>query len=221
MNLDYCRIESPVTGRVGVRLVDAGNLVSTTDTGGIITVNQLAPMAVTFSVPQADFQRLAQASGGFRQPLATQAFSQDTGELLGAGELTVADNHVDSATGTVEMKARFPNSDGKLWPGQFLNVRLTLDTLRAALVVPRAAVLHGPQQTYVYVVDAGHKAAIKPIIVTLVQDGLAVIASGLASGDAVITDGQLGLRPEMAVSVRATAPSNTPASVSAATPPRA
>jgi multidrug efflux system membrane fusion protein len=203
VNLDYCRITSPVTGRVGVRLVDAGNLVATTDSGGIITVNQLVPMAVTFAVPQADFQRLSDASEGFRRALSTQAFSQDSGENLGSGELTVADNHVDPSTATVQMKARFPNTDRKLWPGQFVNVRLTLKVLHGSLSIPNAAVIHGPQQTFVYVVGPDHRAAVRPVTVVMVQDADAVIAAGLSPGDSVITDGQMSLRPGSEVIVHA------------------
>ena len=205
VNLDYCRISSPVTGRVGVRLVDAGNLVATTDSGGIITINQLVPMAVTFSVPQADFQRLSDVSEGFRHPLAAEAFSQDTAAPLGSGELTVADNHVDPATGTVQMKARFPNPDRKLWPGQFVNVRLTLKVLPGALIIPSGAVNRGPQQTFVYVVGPDHIAQVRPITVTLIQDATAIVGSGLRPGENVVTDGQMSLRPGLSVVVRSSA----------------
>ena len=118
VNVNYTRIVSPVTGRVGVRLVDAGNLVSINDTTGIITINEVTPIAVTFTVPQGDFQRLANLSNGFSKPLATQALSQETGAPLGMGQLNVTDNHVDPSTGTVQMKARFPNADRKLWPAR-------------------------------------------------------------------------------------------------------
>jgi len=205
VNLNYCRINSPVTGRVGVRLVDAGNLVATTDANGIITVNQLTPIAVTFAVPQADFQRLSDATQAFRQSLATQALSQDTGELLGAGELTIADNHVDPSTGTVQMKARFPNDDRKLWPGQFVNVRLTLQVLHDALIIPSAAVMHGPQQAFVYIVSPDRKAVVRTIAVISTQESNAIIASGLVAGESVVTDGQMSLRPGSDLNVRATA----------------
>jgi membrane fusion protein, multidrug efflux system len=205
VNLGYCTISSPVTGRVGVRLVDPGNLVSPTDTSGIITVDQLQPIAVTFSVPQGDFQRLRQASGSgmFDRPLTTQAYSQDTGTLLGSGELSIADNHVDPNTGTVELKARFPNSDDKLWPGEFVNVRLQLSVLHDVVTIPNAAVNHGPDQTYVYVIGSDSHVALRPIQVTMVQDARAVISSGLQVGDEVVTDGQMDLKPGSLVAVRA------------------
>jgi multidrug efflux system membrane fusion protein len=210
VNLGYCRIRSPVTGRVGVRLVDAGNLVSTVDTSGIITINQMVPMAVTFSVPQAELQRVLAASIGFSRALPTDAFSQDTGALLGHGEVGIADNHVDSATGTVQMKARFPNPDGKLWPGQFVNVRLNLNVLPKALVVPASAINPGPEGPYVYTIDSAGKAAVHSVTVTLIQDAQAVIAAGLHAGDLVVTDGQMALRPGRAVSYDAAAKTPQP-----------
>jgi membrane fusion protein, multidrug efflux system len=138
VNLDWCRITSPIDGRAGVRLVDPGNYVTTSAATsftsgasgttsspiGIVIVNQIEPIAVTFWVPQGDFQRLSEVSDGFRKPLATQALSQDTGASLGTGELTIADNKVDPTTGTVKMKARFDNAGALLLPGQFVNVRL-------------------------------------------------------------------------------------------------
>jgi membrane fusion protein, multidrug efflux system len=205
VNLNYCTIRSPATGRVGVRLVDAGNLVATTDSGGIITINQLVPMAVIFSVPQADLQRVSDASNGFRLSLATEALSEDTNETLGSGEVSIADNHVDPSTGTVQMKARFPNLDRKLWPGQLVNVRLMLKTLHGATIIPSAAINRGPQQTFVYLVGPDHRAVVRPVTVTLVQDSNAIIASGLHIGDIVVTDGQMSLRPGLTVIVSKTA----------------
>ncbi len=202
VNLDYCTIRSPVTGRVGVRLVDAGNLVATTDSGGIIIINQLVPMAVTFSIPQAELRRVSDASNGFRRSLAIEAFSQDTDEPLGSGEVSIADNHVDPSTGTVQMKARFPNLDRKLWPGQFVNVRLTLKILHGAMIIPSTAINRGPQQTFVYLVGPDRIAVVRPVTVTLVQDSNAIIASGLHIGDIVVTDGQMSLRPGLTVMIR-------------------
>lgn len=206
VNLAYCRITSPVTGRVGVRLVDAGNLVGTSDTNGIITINQLEPIAVVFSVPQADFQRLSDASDAFSRSLATQAYSQDTGVLLGAGELTVADNHVDASSGTVQLKARFPNTSRKLWPGQFVNVRLTLKVLHNVMMIPSTAVNRGPEQTFAYVIGADRKVSVSPITVASIEDTKAVIAAGLQPGQTVVTDGQMSLKPGSTVIVREPAP---------------
>ncbi|HTV78605.1 MAG TPA: efflux RND transporter periplasmic adaptor subunit [Steroidobacteraceae bacterium] len=202
VNLNYCRITSPVTGRVGVRLVDAGNLVATTDSGGIITINQLTPIAVTFALSEEEFHRLSQASDAFAHPLSTLALSQDTGEPLGTGELVVADNHFDASTGTVQMKARFANVNGNLWPGQFVNVQVTFGLRRGVITVPNSAVNHGPQTTFAYVIGTDHKVTVSPITVELVQDSTAVIASGLRPGETVVTDGQMSLKPGSTVIVR-------------------
>jgi membrane fusion protein, multidrug efflux system len=194
INLRYCRIVSPIDGRVGVRLVDPGNIVSTAMTTGIVSVNQINPIAVTFTVPQGDFQHLAQVSDGFRQPLTTVALSQETGESLGQGVLSIADNHVDPATATVELKARFENPGRTLWPGEFVNVRLTLQTLSGVVTVPAAAVNQGPSGAYVYLVGPDDKAVMRQVVVTTTQDNIAVIQSGVRAGDLVVTDGQMTLR---------------------------
>ncbi len=201
VNLRYCRITSPVTGRVGVRLVDPGNIVSTADTTGIVIVNQISPIAVTFTVPQGDFQRLSDVSNGFSRPLLTTALSQETGEPLGTGELSIADNRVDPSTGTVALKARFPNEGRKLWPGQFVNVRLTLQTLAHATVIPAAAVNQGPRGPFAYVIGPDNKAVMRPLVVAANQDSLVAVASGLKPGETVVTDGQLSLKPGATVNV--------------------
>jgi multidrug efflux system membrane fusion protein len=208
VNLGWTRITAPISGRLGVRLVDPGNLVSASDTTGIVTLDQVEPIAVTFTVPEGDFQRLADLSNGFRTPLATEALSQETGAPLGTGDLSIADNHVDPSTGTVTLKARFPNADHRLWPGQFVNVRLTLNTLRAAVVVPAAAVNQGPRGPYVYAVGGDGKAVMRPVRVAVTQGDLAVIAQGLSAGDTVVTDGQLTLKPGAAVKARQAAVPN-------------
>jgi membrane fusion protein, multidrug efflux system len=195
VNVRYCRITSPVDGRVGVRLIDPGNVVTTATTSTIISVNQIQPIAVTFTVPQGDFQRLVSASAGFSRPLVTQAASQETGADLGSGELVVADNHVDQATGTVAMKARFPNPTRQLWPGQFVNVNLTLQTLAKATTVPAAAVNQGPKGAFVYLVGTDNKVVAQPVTVLTTQGAIAVIDKGVVAGQTVVTDGQMALKP--------------------------
>ena len=194
VNVGYCRIASPVSGRVGVRLVDPGNVVSTGLSTGIVSVNQVEPIAVLFTVPQGDFQRLSAVSGGFSRPLVAQALSQETGADLGSGELLVADNHVDQATGTVQLKARFPNLGRQLWPGQFVNVKLTLETLRNAITVPSAAVNQGPNGAYVYLVGPGDKAINQPVNVVATEGPTTVVQGGLKAGQLVVTDGQMSLK---------------------------
>jgi multidrug efflux system membrane fusion protein len=202
VNVNYCTITSPVSGRVGVRLIDPGNLVSTTDATGILVVNQLSPIAVTFTVPEGDFQRVLTLSDGFRTPLKTEAYSQESGVLLDTGALTVADNRVDPATGTVQMKARFMNAKQTLWPGQFINVRLTVQTLKHVVAIPAPAVNEGPAGPFAYVVGPDRKAKPRPITVQVTQDGVAVIQKGLQAGETVVTDGQVSLSPGATVTVR-------------------
>jgi membrane fusion protein, multidrug efflux system len=221
VNLDWCRITSPIDGRVGVRLVDPGNLVSasgsvsntpataaptnasspaatatngSTSGSSIVIVNQIKPIAVTFTVPEGDFQRLAAVSDRFRKPMTTRAFSQETGKLLGQGELSIADNRVDPNTGTVEMKAQFPNADESLWPGEFVNVSLTLQTLHNATTIPITAVNRGPGGTFAFVVGKDKKVSVRPVTVAWTEGSTAVIGAGIRPGEIVVTDGQMILK---------------------------
>ena len=201
VSLGYTRIDAPVSGRVGVRQVDAGNIVSTGDTAGIVTINQISPIAVTFTLPQGEFQRLSQASEGFRNPLVTEAFGQESGELLDTGELVVVDNRVDPSSATVQLKARFANAQHRLWPGQLLNVRLTLQTLHNALALPTIAVNQGPKGPFAYVIE-NDVAVMKPLVVDVRQDEITTVKAGVQPGDTVVIEGQGSLRPGAKVSVR-------------------
>jgi len=133
--------------------------------------------------------------------MPAEAFSQETSQSLGMGQLSIADNHVDQTTGTVELKAQFPNTAKTLWPGQFINVRLTLQTLPNAITIPAAAVNQGPKGAYVYVIGAGNKVSLQPVTVTSTQDTTAIIQSGLSAGESVVTDGQMSLKPGMTVAI--------------------
>jgi multidrug efflux system membrane fusion protein len=201
VNLVRTRILAPISGRVGVRLIDPGNIVSPTDTSGIVTIDQLAPIAVVFSLHEDDFHRVAAASGSFQRALPVRAFSQETGEPLGTGTLALTDNHVDPATGTVQMKASFANAGHELWPGQFVDVRLVLQTIRQAVTVPETAVNRGPDGPYAFVIVKG-KAVQRPVTGVRVQDGVALVQRGLASGETVVVDGQLTLKDGSKVRVR-------------------
>lgn len=158
-----------------------------------MVINQVQPIAVTFSVPQGEFQRLVEASDGFRRPLPVRALSQETGELLDTGALTIADNRVDQSTGTVELKAKFSNPGKRLWPGQFINISLGVQNLPNAIALPLAAVNRGPKGQYVFVIGADHKVVMRPIAVLSVQGQEAVIKSGVNAGDMIVTDGQMVL----------------------------
>jgi multidrug efflux system membrane fusion protein len=217
VNLNYTRILAPVAGRVGVRHVDAGNVVSTNDTAGIVTINQISPIAVTFTVPQGEFQRLSQVSDGFRKPLITEAYSQESGQLLDTGELVVVDNRVDPTTATVQLKARFINIERRLWPGQLLNVRLTLQTVRNVLSLPTVAVNQGPKGPFTYVVK-DDTAVMRPLQIELRQDEITVVSSGVEAGDTVVVEGQGSLRPGAKVAVRR--PAESVAADPGSQPPR-
>jgi len=221
VNLNWCRIVSPIGGRVGVRLVDPGNLVSangsisntpsttaatnnsgsTTGGAGIVVVNQIEPIAVTFTVPEGEFQNLSDLSDGFSKPLAATAMSQETGAVLDSGELSIADNKIDPSTGTVELKARFPNVDRHLWPGQFVNVTLTLQTLFNVTTIPEAAVNRGPNGSFLYIVEPGNKVSARPVKVGWTEGTMAVISAGLRPGETVVTDGQMILKAGSVVRV--------------------
>jgi multidrug efflux system membrane fusion protein len=221
VNLGWCRITSPIAGRAGVRLVDAGNLVSAsgsvgstpstassantssatgnTNTGSsggssIVVVNQVQPIAVTFTVPEGEFQRLAELSNNFHKPLDTSAFSQETGAKLGAGQLSIADNRIDPGTGTVELKARFANEQRLLWPGEFVNVQLTMQVLHNATTIPATAVNRGPNGSFAFVVGKDKKAVVRPIVVAWTEGATAVISKGIEPGEVVVTDGQMILK---------------------------
>lgn len=227
VNVGWCSIVSPVDGRVGVRLVDPGNLVSaggsvsntpataaatnmSSSTGnggsGIVTINQIEPIAVTFTVPEGDFQQLQDLSHGFEQALVTKAFSQENGALLDSGQLNIADNHIDPATGTIELKARFPNTERHLWPGQFINVQLTLQTLHHVTTIPVTAVNRGPNGSYVFVVGTGNKVSLHPITVGWTQGDTVVVKSGVKPGDILVTDGQMILKAGSLVRIASPGP---------------
>jgi multidrug efflux system membrane fusion protein len=202
VNLGYTRITSPIAGRTGVRLVDPGNVVTAGTTTGIVIVNEIDPIAVTFTVPQGDFQRLSEMSDNFRRPLATTALSQETGAVLGRGELSIADNRVDPNTGTVALKARFPNPGGKLWPGQFVNVNLTLQTLHNVTTVPAVAVNQGPAGSFVFILGSNGRAVMRPVKLGWTEGAVAVIDQGVRPGETVVTDGQMTLKSGALARVR-------------------
>jgi multidrug efflux system membrane fusion protein len=186
-------------------------VVTAGTTTGIVIVNQIDPIAVTFTVPQGDFQRLSELSDDFHRPLVTTASSQETGAVLGRGQLSIADNKVDPNTGTVELKARFPNPGGKLWPGQFVNVNLSLQTLRNVTTVPAAAVNQGPSGSFVFILGSNGRAVMRPVKVGWTEGAVAVITQGVQPGDLVVTDGQMTLKSGSLARVRQAPAANAPA----------
>jgi multidrug efflux system membrane fusion protein len=184
--LNYCTLTAPFDGRVGIRLLDPGNLIHATDLTGIVLLTQIRPIAVLFSLPQ---QQLSLVNKAFAQgPLAVEAVG-DNMTVLDQGALQVVNNQVDQTTGTVQLKAEFPNRQLQLWPGQFVNVRLLVDTLRGAVVVPTAAVQRGPNGPFVYMLKSDSTVTIQFVSIAQQDELHAVIANKLAVSDRIVTSG--------------------------------
>lgn len=209
--LGYTNIVAPIAGRTGIRQVDEGNIVGTSDTTGIVTITQIKPISVLFSMPQQDVNRINNAFA--KGALAVEALGVDNKTVIDRGVLQVVDNQVDPATGTVKLKAEFPNAEMQQWPGQFVNVRLVIDTLRQAIVVPTASVQRGPAGTFVYVVGEGEQAKIRPVTVAQQDDSRAVIASGLDGSERVVTSGFVRLTDGATVAVGEPGQQNVPLGV--------
>jgi multidrug efflux system membrane fusion protein len=185
--LSYTKVIAPISGRTGIRQVDEGNIVRASSATALVTLTQVKPISMFFSLPQ---QNLAQINKAFSAgPLAVDALGPDNATVTDRGTLQVVDNQVDQTTGTVKLKAEFPNPDLQLWPGQFVNVRLLVDTLRGAIVVPTASVQRGPNGTFVFLVQNGDTVTVRVVTTTQQDDKQTVIASGLQVGDQVVTTG--------------------------------
>lgn len=201
LQITYCRITAPVSGQVGLRQVDPGNMVRASDAAGLLVVNQLSPINVLFTLPEDQLPRvLARLREGAK--LRVDAYDREQSRMLARGELASLDNQIDPATGTVRLKATFANTGGELYPNQFVNAKLLLDVLKDAVVVPAAAVQRGQQGTYVFVVSAEGVANTRPVSVGEAGDGQSVILSGLAAGEKVVVDGAERLRDGAQVEVR-------------------
>ena len=188
LQLSYARVVAPISGRVGLRQVDAGNMVTGTETNGLVVITQVEPISVVFSIPQDDLPKvIKRMSSGDRLPV--KAFDRTQQNLLATGTLVSVDNLIDPATGTIKMKAEFPNTDGQLFPNQFVNARLELDTLRNVVTVPSSAIQRGSQGLFVYVVKANRTVALRPVTLGPADSQRLTIASGLEPGELVVVDG--------------------------------
>jgi multidrug efflux system membrane fusion protein len=201
LQLDYCRITAPISGRIGLRLVDPGNIVRANDAAGLAVIAQFHPIAVVFTVPQDEIVRVqrALATNG---KLSVDAYNRDFQTKLASGSLLALDNQVDSSTGTVRLKAVFPNDDDTLFPNQFVNARLLVETIRGATVIPMAAVQHGPKSTFVYVVQPDSTVELRPVITGATQGDQVAIVSGLVPNELVVTTGIDKLNNKAKVAVR-------------------
>jgi membrane fusion protein, multidrug efflux system len=197
--LGYTKIIAPLTGRAGLRQVDQGNIIHAADATGLVIITQLQPIAVQFSLPQQQIVRVNAASG--KGVLAVDVFGNDGTTVVDTGKLTGIDNQVDPTTGTLKLKAEFPNANFQLWPGQFVNVRLKVETISQAVVIPTSAVQRGPAGTFSYVIGDGDIVAAKPVVVTQQNETDAVIASGISASDRVVTTGFANLSDGAKVSI--------------------
>jgi multidrug efflux system membrane fusion protein len=213
-NLDYTSITAPSDGRIGMRLVDPGNLVRASDQGSIATLVRTQPLAVIFTLParSLDDVRDAQARGA----VEVTAFDQDNRKMLGNGQLLLIDNLIDPATATIRLKAMFPNADEKLWPGEFVNARLLVETRAGALTVPSTAVQRGPDGLFAWVVSDNKVAQPRKIEVGPGTGDVTIVTSGLKEGERVVTDGQYKLQKDSPVSITNAAPTSAPARIGSA-----
>jgi multidrug efflux system membrane fusion protein len=189
LQLTYCRITSPLSGRVGLRLVDPGNIIHATDATGLVVITQVQPIAVVFALPQ---DQLPQVYDKLRKgvQLTVDAFDRDNTYKIASGKLLTIDNQIDLTTGTYKLKSLFDNKDNELFPNQFVNVHLLVDMKRGLTTVPVPAIQRGPQGTYVYVVGQGNTVNIRQVTVAQTTGNTAGISAGLKQGEVVVTDGQ-------------------------------
>jgi len=216
VQLGYTTITAPIGGRTGARLVDAGNIVHASDAGGLVVINQIDPITAVFTLPEDAVQQINDAMKRSHQPMLVEAFARDSDRQLAAGTLVLVNNQIDSTTGTVQLKASFVNPQHRLWPGQYVNIRLVLGVQPQALTVPASAVLRGQDGLYAYVVDPDGKTVHSHAIqVGQVQDNVAVIDGGLAAGQRVVVDGHYKLKQGSQV-VEAARAASAPASAAVA-----
>jgi multidrug efflux system membrane fusion protein len=208
VQLGYTTITAPIAGRVGFRLVDKGNIVHASDAQGVAVITQLQPIAVVFTAPEEELPRII---GALRSgPLPVTAFTSDGKTELDKGTLALVDNQVDTTTGSIRLKGKFANPEFKLWPGLTVATRLQIETLKNVVVVPDIAVQRGPDGLFVYVVSADNKLALNKTVVGVMQDGMAVVTTGLEAGQRVVTSGSYRLQPGTLVEIRhSEEPNNT------------
>jgi multidrug efflux system membrane fusion protein len=221
LQLTYARVTAPISGRLGLRQVDPGNIVRASDANGLVVITQLQPITVVFTLPQDQLPSVMNRLGsGDRLPV--EAYDREKKARLAQGVLLTVDNQIDPTTGTVKLKAEFPNTDGALFPNQFVNVRMRLDTLRDVTTIPTAAIQRGSQGTFVYAVTAGHTVALRPVKLAAIEGDNAMVESGVAPGDLVVVDGADRLREGTKVELieRGAGTRDAPAGAEASASPR-
>jgi multidrug efflux system membrane fusion protein len=216
LQIVYSHVTAPISGRVGLRLVDVGNIVHATDSTGLLVITQLQPIAVIFSLPQDQLPQVASRLQRGEQ-LLVDAYDRDDTTKIESGKLLTIDNQIDTTTGTYRLKAVFDNTKNELFPNQFVNVHLLVDTKKNVVLVPTTAILRGPQGTYVFAVGSDNKVKIHVITLAEANGNITGIASGLNPGDVVVTDGQDKLQDGSKVEPRQSSAPSAPAGKSAAT----
>jgi multidrug efflux system membrane fusion protein len=188
LQLTYSHVTSPIEGRVGLRLVDPGNIVHASDSNGMLVITQVRPISVVFTLPEDNLPQVV--SQMRNRSLQVEAYNREDNTKLADGKLETIDNQIDQTTGTIKLKAVFPNQDLSLWPNQFVNVRLLLSVRTNAIVIPSAAIQNGAQGSFVYVVNHGNTAEVRPVQVDFSEGNISVIRQGLSAGEQVVVDGQ-------------------------------
>jgi membrane fusion protein, multidrug efflux system len=214
LQLVYCNITAPFTGRVGLRQVDPGNIVHAADTNPMLILTQLQPIAVIFTLPEDQLPTVAQHMKN--STLLVEAYSRDNETKLATGKLQTIDNQIDPTTGTAKLKAVFDNKDDQLWPNQFVNANLLLETRKNSTVLPTAAILRGPQGAFVYLVKADKTVEARIVTLALTQGTTTAVSGGIKPGDTVVTDGQDKLQTGSSIEPRSAVPNNAAGGGSAA-----
>jgi len=196
--LDYTQVTAPISGRTGMRQIDVGNIVRASD-GGIVVITEVQPISVVFTLPQQELPGIHRAAA--KGTLRVEALETHSKSVLDTGELQVIDNQVDQSTGTIRLKADFPNKDLQLWPGQFVNARMLIDTLQQVVVIPTSAVQRGPQGTFVYVITDDNHAQVRNVAIRQQDERIAVVAEGVSPADKVVTTGFARLKDGAEVAV--------------------
>jgi multidrug efflux system membrane fusion protein len=201
VQLSYTQLTSPINGVTGIRQIDVGNVIHPTDPNGLVVVTQLEPISVIFTLPETDLPKIQQQQAKTKGPLTVLAYSQDGKIKLDEGKLGLVDNEILQTTGSIRLKANFPNLAHRLWPGELINARLLIDTRHDGLTVAASVVQQGPQGAYSYVVNSDESVALRPITVAQISEGQALIDSGLKANEQVVVDGQYKLQPGLHVTI--------------------
>jgi multidrug efflux system membrane fusion protein len=201
IQLSYTRLTSPIDGIVGIRQIDIGNVIHPTDANGLVVATQVEPISVIFTLPETNLPEIQQQQAQTKTPLSVLAYSQDGKIQLDQGTLTLVNNEILQTTGSIQLKAEFPNTAHRLWPGELISMRLLLDTRHDGLTVPASVVLQGQQGSYAYVINADSSVAIRPVKVAQIWEGQALVDSGLQANEQVVVDGQYKLQPGTHVTI--------------------